>query len=299
MADSPYVIAVTAADFERVVLDGSRRQPVLVDFWADWCAPCRQLMPILAKLADEFAGAFVLAKVDTEAERELAAQFGIRSLPTVQLFKDGRPVDQFMGALPESELRAFLSRYIERESDRLLARADGLIAAGDLDAAAGLIERARAEDPNNDNLFVAEVQLKTARGEVEAAAQMLERTPLALVDDPRIAALRGRLGFAAILADAPSEAECVARLEADPNDSDCRYKLAAHQAMRGDNQSALDNLMALLTRDRDYGNDAARKGILMIFDILGNSSGNKGGNNGGDSEQLVATYRAKLSRALY
>jgi putative thioredoxin len=287
MADSPYVVTVTAENFEHLVLEGSRKQPVLVDFWADWCAPCRQLMPILARLADEFAGAFILAKVDTEAEQTLAAHFGIRSLPTVQLFKQGQPVDQFMGALPEAQIRDFLSRHIERESDRLVADALARLAAGDIDTGARLIDQARVEDPDNSRLFIAEVRLEAARGNTTAAAELLEHTPIELATDPEIAALRGQLGFAAALADAPSASACAERLAATPSDSEARYQLAAHQVMAGDYQSALDNLLTLMQKDRAYGDDAGRKGMLMVFDLLGGE---------GD---LVAAYRAKLARALY
>ncbi|WP_295541115.1 thioredoxin [uncultured Thiohalocapsa sp.] len=286
MTESPYVVNVTEADFEQVVIAGSSQRPVLVDFWADWCAPCRQLMPILAKLADELGGAFLLAKVDTEAEQSLAAAFGIRSLPTVQLFKDGRPVDQFMGALPEGQIREFLSRHIERESDRRIAAAAEHISNGALDTAASLLAEVRAEDPDNKHLFPAEVRLALARGDYDAAADMLEHTPLELATDPAVARLRGELAFTAAAAAAPAPAACEARLADAPDDSAARYGLAAQQVLAGDYAAALDNLLVLMRKDRGYGDDAARKGMLMIFDLLGD-------------DPLVSTYRAKLSRLLY
>jgi len=287
MAESPYVVTLTAANLQEVVLEGSHQQPVLVDFWADWCAPCRQLMPILAKLADEMKGQFILAKLDTEAEPELAAQFGIRSLPTVQLFKDGQPVDQFMGALPEPQVREFLSRHVTRASDRLLNQARDKLAAGDLGGAERLIAQARSEDPDNARTFVAEVQLKAAAGDADGALALLERTPVELIDDPELAALRGRLGFAQVLSGAPSAAELAARLEADPNDSEARYQLAAHQVVGGDYEPALENLLTLLRKDRGYGDDAARKGMVAVFDLLGGSG------------ELVTRYRGKMLNSLY
>ena len=287
MADSPYIVNLTAANFQQVVLEDSYQRPVLVDFWADWCATCRQLMPILAKLADELKGQFILAKLDTEAEPEVAAQFGIRSLPTVQLFKDGRPVDQFMGALPESQVREFLSRHIARAADRLLDQARGLLAAGDISGAERVIEQARAEDPDNSRIFIAEVELKAATGDAEGALALLEHTPVDLINDPDLAALRGQLGFASALSDAPDAATLAQRLEADPNDSKARYQLAAHQVISGDYEAALANLLTLLKKDRAFGDDAARKGMVAIFDLLGGS---------GD---LVSRYRAKMLSSLY
>jgi putative thioredoxin len=147
MANSPHVVSVTTESFHQVVVQGSHERPVLVDFWADWCAPCRMLMPVLASIADSYGGKLLVAKVNTEEEQGLAAEYGIRSLPTVQLFKDGRPVDQFMGALPEPQIRQFLEQHLPRESDQLLARAQGLLSAGDLEGAARMIEAVGQADP--------------------------------------------------------------------------------------------------------------------------------------------------------
>lgn len=287
MAQSPFVLTVTTANFESVVIDGSFDRPVLVDFWADWCAPCKSLMPILAKLADEYGGQFILAKVNTEEEQALAAHFGIRSLPTVQLFKSGQPVDQFMGALPEAQVREFLERHLPRAGDGLLAQAQGMIAAGQLDQAATLIERARAEDPANARVALAEAQLAAARGDMDGATALLERLPIELAQDPEVAALRGQLRFAAALVGAPAPAELTARLAANTKDSEARYLLAAHAVLAGDFAGALEGLLALMKRDRGYGDDAGRKGMVAIFDLLGGQG------------ELVSRYRAKMMTALY
>jgi putative thioredoxin len=287
MADSPYIVTLTAANFDSVVIDGSFDRPVLVDFWADWCAPCRMLMPILAKLVEEYGGKFILAKLNTEEEQALAAQFGIRSLPTVQLFKEGRPVDQFMGALPETQIREFLDRHIARASDGLLAQAQGLMAAGDLVRARALIQRAREEDPANPRTALAEVQLTAAQGDVAEAQAQLERLPIELAHEPEVAALRGQLQFAAALAGAPEASILRARLEADPKDSEARYQLAAQRVVAGDYEAALELLLELMKRDRAYGDDAGRKGMLAVYDLLGGA---------GD---LVSHYRARMMNALY
>ncbi len=287
MADSPFVVTLTAKNFRQVVIEGSLQRPVLVDFWADWCAPCRALMPVLAKLADAYDGKFLLGKLDTEAERELAAQFGIRSLPTVQLFKDGKPVDQFMGALPEDQVRAFLDRHIPREADLLVARAEALIGAGNLTDAAALIAQARSAEPDHPRVRIAEIRLAAAGGDTQGAEALINALPVDLLGDPDVVALSGQLRFANVLSGAPPEPELRARLAGDPADSEASYQLAAHRVSRGDYEGALELLFGLMRRDRGYGDDAGRKGMLMIFDLLGGS---------GD---LVSRWRSRMLTAMH
>lgn len=287
MADSAYVVAVTAETFHSVVIEGSHERLVLVDFWADWCAPCRMLMPVLATMADAYGGKLLVAKVDTEQERALAAEFGIRSLPTVQLFKDGKVVDQFMGALPEPQIRAFLERHLPRESDGLLARAQALLDAGDQIGAAELIEQAREADPEDASVRVADVRLALAAGKVQEAQEILETLPLELADDPDVASLKGQTTFAALAVDSPKESVLIQRLSQDPKDSDARYRLAAHLVLNGDFEGGLEQLLELMKRDRPFNDDAGRKGMLQVFAMLGGE---------GD---LVVRYRARMSSALY
>jgi len=287
MADSPYVVEVTAHSFQQVVIEGSRDRPVLVDFWADWCAPCRMLAPILATVANDYGGKLLVAKVNTEEERDLATEFGIRSLPTVALFKDGQPIDQFMGALPESQIRAFLEPHLPRESDQLLARVQALLSAGDTEGAAALIDQARTADPDNARIRLEEARIQAAAGNLREAQEILDGLPLELADDPEVIGLKGELGFAALQAESPPETELASRLESDPADSDARYRLAAHLVMRGNYEGALDQLLDLMKRDRAFSDDAARKGMLALFAMLGGE---------GD---LVSRYRSRMLNALY
>jgi putative thioredoxin len=287
MADSPFVVTLTAQNFHQVVIDGSHDRPVLVDFWADWCAPCRALMPILAKLADQYAGKFLLAKLDTEAEREIASEFGIRSLPTVQLFKDGRMVDQFMGALPEAQVRAFIDRHLPRETDILVARAEALMTEGALADAEPLIGRALESEPNHPQARIAEVRLKALAGDTQGADELIRRLPVDLLGDPQVVALSGQVGFAKVLSAADPEPDLRARLDANPDDSEARYQLAAHCIARSDFEGALELLFELMRRDRSYGDDAGRKGMLLIFDLLGGTG------------ELVSHWRSRMFTAMH
>jgi len=287
MSEQDTVIDVTSEDFQQLVLDQSGRRPVLVDFWAPWCGPCQSLMPILTALAEEYSGQFVLAKVNIDEQQELAMQFGVRSVPTVKLYRHGEEVDQFMGVQPESEIRALLDRYVEKESDRIRASAREMAAEGRLDEAVALIEEGLAAEPANRDLKVALAQVQMQRHEYERAAELLQSLPPEARSAPEAAAMLGRLEFVKAVEEAPGEEVLEERLAEEPGDSEARYQLGARKVLAGDYEGAMEQLLELVKRDRTFGDDAGRKGLLKIFDILGGE---------GD---LVARYRSKMFNILY
>ncbi len=286
MADSPYIIEIDESNYEAVVLRGSFEVPVLVDFWASWCQPCQMLMPVLARLAAEYGGRFILAKINTEEQQAIAAQFGIRSIPTVKLFRNGQPVDEFMGALPEAQIRDFLERHLPRPSDSAVMAAEQRLMAGDPAGALAQLEAARAEDPDNPRITLAVARLRAATGDFDAAEQVLAALPQEEQDKDEAKQLRGELYFMRIGADAADPGSLVERLEADPRDSAARFQLAALQMQHGEVESALENLLKLMQSDRKYGDDAARKALLQAFDLLGDDPG-------------VARYRARMFNLLH
>ncbi len=286
MSESPYVIEVTAENFQAVILEGSMQQPVLVDFWAEWCQPCKTLMPMLAKLADEYQGAFLLAKVNTEEQQELAGQFQIRSIPACKLFVNGQMADEFTGALPEEQIRAFLDKHISHESDNIVEQAQQLLQQGDADAAADLIAQALKENPANSRAIIAFAQLKASIGESDAAQQALDSLPEEEQKKPEVAAMRAQIVFDEVTVNAPPLEELEKIVAADAGASKARYQLAAQLVMHNQREAALDQLMILLQKDRDYGEDAARKAMILVFDILG-------------EHPVAAKYRSRMFGLLH
>ena len=244
------------------------------------------LMPLLARLVDEYQGQFLLAKLNTEEQQAIAAQFGIRSIPTVKLFKDGAPVDEFMGALPESDIRAFLDKHLPRESDGAVARAEECLMAGDSDGALELLRQARAADPTNTRVATAIAQVQAASGDPDGAEQTLAELPPDEQKEPEIARLRGQLFFNRVAASAGPPETTRQRLASSPDDSEARYQLAAHQVIANDMEGAVDNLLQLMQRDRKFGDDAARLALLRLFDLLGD-------------DPAIARYRARMFAQLH
>ena len=275
MSDSPYIVEVNSANFESVILQGSMEQPVLIDFWADWCEPCKTLMPILAKLADEYQGAFILAKVDTEAEQMIAQQLGIRSLPTVKLVIQGQMVDEFSGALPESEVRAFLEKHIQpagvqpENPDDPVEIAKMLQAQGQYDQALALLREAQGADPENGDIAIQLGLACVASGNYDDARQCLGILNEDDAKKPDAAKLRGLLSLSDADDETRDEATLNSAVEANSEDSEAAYLLGIKQALRGDFETSIDGLLNLMQRDRKFADDGARKAILSIFDIMG------------------------------
>lgn len=286
MSESPYIVEITADNYQQIVIEGSVQVPVLVDFWADWCQPCKTLMPMLAKLADEYRGKFILAKVNTEQHQELAAQFGIRSIPTVKLFRNGQPVDEFSGALPEEQVRQFLDQHIPRESDHAVAQAQQLLLQEDPDAALALLTQAQADDPANHNISLALAQIFAAMGDAESAETVLHKLPQEIQEREDVIQLLRQLHFDSISKGIPEQAELEQRLAANENDSEARYQLATHKINKQEYEAALELLLTLMRKDRQYDEDAARKTMLQIFELLGD-------------DPLVPRYRSKMMSLIY
>jgi putative thioredoxin len=287
MSESPYVLDADSASFQALVVDGSRRVPVLVDFWAEWCGPCRALTPILEKLADEFQGRFLVVKVDTDREQQVASQFGIRSLPTVKLFKDGVVVDEFMGVQPESRVRALLERFVSRESDDARAQAKTLRENGQLTQARSILEQAHAGDPGNQRVVPDLANVLIDLGELDQAGKVLDSAPDSVKSDHAVRTAMVRLTFAQVVATSPPADELSLAIENDPRDCESRYRLGALHMGRGEYQAALDQFIEILRIDRAFRDDAGREGLLSVFEMLGND------------HPLVGRYRARMSSLLH
>ncbi|MGM0516638.1 MAG: thioredoxin [Pseudomonadota bacterium] len=287
MSDSEHVFSVSTPEFAEKVIDASRETPVLVDFWAEWCAPCRQLMPVLSQIVEEMDGQVKLAKINTEEEQELAAQVGVRSLPTVMLFVGGRPVDQFQGALPESQIREFIGRHVLSEIDKIRREAQQVRAAGALDQAMDLLREANRQEPGNVEVLLDLADLIAEQGDLDQAWEILEALPLDAATRDDVKEFKARIGMARSAQSGPPEDELRARIESDPKDMEAREALAAKLALRNDIEGALEQYYQMMLRDRSYNDDAGRQGMIDLFEMLGNE------------HPLTRQYRRKMFGLLH
>ncbi len=287
MNPSNYISEATAANFDTVVVEQSHHAPVLVDFWADWCGPCKTLMPLLDKLAEHYQGKFLIAKVDTEREQQLASEHGIRSIPTLKMYKDGRVVEQAQGALPETSLRQLIERHIVRESDVLRKQAKELYANGDAEGALAVLVNAAEMEPDNYDIKVDQLRVYVSEQRLQEARTLAQTLPLNVSERGDASALLSELEFAEAVAAAPPLADLERRVQESPDDSEARYRLGARLVLQQQYESALEQFLHLLQRDRSYGDGAGRRGMIAVFNLLGGE---------GD---LVSHYRKRMFNALH
>jgi len=284
-----FSLDVGTADFQENVIAASHRVPVLVDFWAEWCAPCRTLKPILEKLAAEYGGRFRLAKLNSDQNQELAARFGVRGIPNVKAFVNGQMVDEFTGVLPEAQIRNFIDGLLPSPAEPLRVAAQEARARGDAEVACSLLADALALDPVNEavQLDLAEIHLDQHR--LDAAQTILDPLEPRARDTARLAALKARLKL--LLAGAGADpAALAARIAANPGDLDARLQLAHALALVHDYRPALEQLLEIVRRDRNWQDEAARKAMLDLFTLLGSNA---------QYEDLVREYRVQLARTLH
>ena len=285
MAETRPIIDVGDEDFEREVLERSKDVPVVVDFWAPWCAPCRALGPVLERLATEHGGAFVLAKVNVDESPAVARALRIQSIPAVKAFRDGHIALEFVGAQPESAVRQFLAAVLPTEADRRAREGESRLAAGDTAAAEAGFTAALALDPRHPRALLGLARLHVARGDDPEALTLLERVPpsasVAREAERLAAEIRTRVDATG------DEATLRGRVRANPGDLDARLQLGRVLAARGRYAEALAELLEVVRRDPGHADQAARKAMLDVFEVVG------------ARDPLTEKYRSELAQALF
>ncbi|HKA47155.1 MAG TPA: co-chaperone YbbN [Methyloceanibacter sp.] len=270
--DADLIKNTTTKDFMRDVIDASREVPVLVDFWAPWCGPCRQLTPLLEKAVRAAKGAVRLVKLNIDEHPQIPGQMGVQSIPAVFVFQDGRPIDGFVGALPEARIKAFVARLIGDESADTAAdleSAEAALDAGDVNSAAQTFAEALQKDAENARATAGLAKCYIKTGDLVRAEQTLALVPPTKADSVPVASARASLELARKAANAGDAEALRTKLVINPGDTQSRFDLALALNARGDRQGALDELLTIIRKDRAFNDDAARKQLLQLFDAWG------------------------------
>ena len=268
MTESPYILNVTAETFNDVITL-SHQKPVLVDFWAPWCAPCRQLKPMLEKLAVEYAGGFVLALINSDEQTTLAQQYGVRSLPTLMLLKNGEAVQTVMGAQPEPAVRAMIDPHIApRASESLRTQAQHALASGDDQQAIHLLTQAAAEDPENYKIHLDLVGIYITQRNYASAKSLFNALGQDAKESKEGKPIGQLISFMNIIADAPSPETLSAQLQANNKDSQSLFQLAAFATLDRQFKDAIDMYLQIFQQEPTFGEGAAKQCLITIFDML-------------------------------
>ena len=265
----------TDASFMTDVIEASKHQPVIVDFWATWCGPCRTLGPALEKAVRGAAGAVKMVKIDVDANPAYAGQLRVQSIPTVYAFVNGQPVDGFQGAVPDSQIKAFIDKLtggsgVNTDVEQLLSLGEESLSLNDLGGAAQAFAHVLTMEPDNQKAIAGMARVYLAEGDAEQARQTIAMAP-ADSTDPTVQSVRAQLTLAAA-APTGANAELEARIAADPNDHQARYDLSLALASAGDLNGAVDQLLAIVKADREWNDQAARKQLLTVFEAAGATS---------------------------
>tara|TARA_R110000772_G_scaffold73216_6_gene159929 strand:+ start:79738 stop:80712 length:975 start_codon:yes stop_codon:yes gene_type:complete len=289
-ADGALIKDSDTRTFVQDVIEASMEVPVLVDFWASWCGPCKQLTPVLEKLVLQAGGLVKLVKVNADENQDLCQQLRVQSLPTVYAFKGGQPVDAFMGALPESQVKAFIEKLTDGAKaplDQALEQGQAALAAGENDLALEIFKEIQAQDPANDAAISGILRAQIALGMLAEAEEILTSLPANLRVKADIEAAASALELAKEIGQTGDPAELRARLDANPKDNQARFDLALALFARSDAEGAIDELLELVRRDRAWNDEAARKQLVKVFDTLGGA------------HELTVAGRRRLSSVLF
>jgi putative thioredoxin len=281
----------TTQGFVKDVIEESKRQPVLIDFWAPWCGPCKQLTPILEKVVKGAKGKVKLVKMNIDDHPAIPGQMGIQSIPAVIAFVNGQPTDGFMGAQPEAQINAFIERLtkgaVGGETKDLLAEADAALAAGNTEAAAAVYSEILVEDKANVPALAGLARAYVAANQIEKAKQILTQVPEAKRNDAAVAAARAALEVAEQASSVGPIGELEQKVAANPLDHQARFDLAVALAAKGKRQEAVDQLMEIVKRDRKWNDDGARKQLVQFFEAWG------------PTDEATIAGRKKLSSVLF